>query len=176
MGPKFWANVPASGLKLVFFLSPFPQLWFISFPLNCIGWLGQCIATSRARTEEKNFRNPKLGPNLGCIYFLKFAWLVFLGIAQDCSFGKFSHPVELKPPKRFWFKLGPNRFYSIFVLFCYFMSPCYSRNLEFFSILVSFGIHTLFYFLLKFFSFMLLTFVISLIKEFNIHDSDPLEL
>ena len=29
-------NWPKSGLKLSF--SPFSQVWFISFPLNCIGW------------------------------------------------------------------------------------------------------------------------------------------
>ena len=33
--PKFGSNKPKSGRKLGFWL--FSQVWFISFPLNCIG-------------------------------------------------------------------------------------------------------------------------------------------
>ena len=35
MGSKFGANGPKSGQKLGF--SPFSLVWFVSFPLNCIG-------------------------------------------------------------------------------------------------------------------------------------------
>ena len=34
LGANFWPNGPKSGPKIGF--SPFSQVWFISFPLNCI--------------------------------------------------------------------------------------------------------------------------------------------
>ena len=47
----------------------------------------ECLTTSRGKTHEKKFWAPKLGAKLVCFFFafLRFASLVFLETAQDCS-------------------------------------------------------------------------------------------
>ena len=86
-GPKFGPNRPKSGPKLCFML--FSQVWFISFPENCRNdSLEHCLTTSRGKTHKKSFGAPSWDRNQGFCYFLKFASLVFLDIAQDYSLGQ----------------------------------------------------------------------------------------
>ena len=61
--PEFRPNGPNSGPKLGFM--PFYQVWFISFPWNCIQWyhrtddtLQQCLTSSRGKIHEKTFWGP----------------------------------------------------------------------------------------------------------------------
>ena len=70
--PKFGSKL---GSELGF--SPFSQVWFISFPVNSIGWqLGM---------SYWKFGVAKLCLKLGFLHFLEFASLVFFDISQDCS-------------------------------------------------------------------------------------------
>ena len=68
---------------------PFSQVWFISFPGNCIDdSLEHGLTTSRGNSHEKSFGAPRWVRNLGFCHFLKVASLVFLDIAKDCSLGQ----------------------------------------------------------------------------------------
>ena len=65
---------------------PFTQVWFISFPLNCIDdSLEHCLTTSRSKSMKKNWGAPNWVVNFIFCHFLRVAWLVFLFTAQDCS-------------------------------------------------------------------------------------------
>ena len=86
-GPKCWPNGAKSDPKLGF--SPLSQVWFISFPLNCIGNnFEQCLTTSRGKACE-NFcwgaDIDQTGQNRAQSYvfcrFLKFGSFVILEIA-----------------------------------------------------------------------------------------------
>ena len=98
MGPTFG---PKSGLKLGF--PPFSLVWFISFPLNCIEW-----SLVEVKLSKKIFWVQKV-----FWLFLKFASLVFLDIAQDCSLGQCLTSSRAETSKKnLWpklGKLGPNR-------------------------------------------------------------------
>ena len=89
-----------------FFFFAFSQVWFISFPCNCIQCsLQQYITSNRGKTCKRNFLGPNLDQNQAqnqvFDHFLKFSSLVFLKIAQDDSL---EHLVQVKPTKNI---LGP---------------------------------------------------------------------
>ena len=75
---------------------PFSQVWFISFPFKLhimIAWnnfylLAEVIRAKNYWWLKFGPSGPKSGPKLVFLSFFKFGLLIFLDIAQDCSWGQ----------------------------------------------------------------------------------------
>ena len=81
-GPKFELNLPKSSLKLGFL--SFFQVWFISFPENCIAWkLGRLLSIIKSKIYEKKIQGPKLYPNSGVL--LPFSQGCIISFPWSCT-------------------------------------------------------------------------------------------